>query len=168
MDLYMPKQKKISRSPKSNFLCFRKSRNWDIKRVCMWHIAVFLSTPRDPATESLTTDTTPTPAPSKLHQILIEPVLTAKNTNFKITTNQVAIMNWVADAEWKPEIQALILHVNYPLIPSLTFAIPAAEQIASLLYTTYIVYKLIEHRSFFLFCEQLYHKYYHANLISFF
>ena len=45
---------------------------------------------------------------------------------------------------------------------------PTAEELASFLYSTYIVPKLTENPSFFLCREQFYYKYYHAHLISFF
>ena len=45
---------------------------------------------------------------------------------------------------------------------------PTAEELASFLYSTYIVPKLTEQPSFFLFREQFYHQYYHAHLVSFF
>ena len=70
MDLYKPKRKRIARSPKPNVSCSRKSRNVELKRDAKGHFAVLHSTPRAPATESSTTDTTRTPAPSNLlHQI---------------------------------------------------------------------------------------------------
>jgi hypothetical protein len=67
-----------------------------------------------------------------------------------------------------PSTQPLVLDVTSPLIPSLTFPMPTSEELASFLYSTYIVPKLTENPSFFQCREQFYQKYYHAHLISFF
>jgi hypothetical protein len=170
MDLYKPKRKRIARSPKPNVPSSRKSRNVELKRDAKGHFAVHHTTPRAQATESSTTDTTRTPAPSKpTYKVLTEPVSPDPPSNTIITANQVAEeVNRVAVADGQPTTQAVVLDVNSPMIHSITFPMPTAEELASFLYSTYIVPKLTENSSFFLCREQLYHKYYHTHLISFF
>ena len=163
LDLYKPKRRRLARSPKPNVPSSRKSRNVELKRDAKGHFAILKSTPRAQATESSTMDTTRTPAPSKpSYQILTEPISPAPLSNTILPTNQVV----EADGQTKP--QAVVLDVNSPMINSLTFPMPSAEELASFLYSTYIVPKLTETPSFFLCREQFYHKYYHAHLISFF
>ena len=163
MDLYKPKRRRLARCPKPNAPCSRKSRNVELKRDAKGHFAVLKSTPPAQATESSTTDTTRTPAQSKLpYPLLTEPVSPAPPSNTTNPTNQVV------EADGQPTPQSVVLDVNSPMIHSLTFPMPTAEELASFLYSTYIVPKLTESPSFFLCREQFYHKYYHAHLISFF
>jgi hypothetical protein len=108
-------------------------------------------------------DTTRTPAPSKLvDQIVTEPVSPAPPSDTITTPNQVAV------ADEQLTSPPVVLDVNSPMIHSLTFPMPTAEELASFLYSSYIVPKLTETSSFFQCREQFYQKYYHAHLISFF
>lgn len=163
MDLYKPKRRRLARCPKPNAPCSRKSRNVDLKRDAKGHFAVLKSTPPVQATDSSTTDTTRTLAQSKLpFPLLTEPVSPAPPSN---TTNPTI---QVVEPDGQPTPQSVVLDVNSPMIHSLTFPMPTAEDLASFLYSTYIVPKLNESPSFFRCREQFYHKYYHAHLISFF
>ena len=157
VNLYQPKRRRIAKLPKPQSSGSRKPRNGDLKRDAKGQFAILKSTPPARAPETSTLDTTRTPAPSD--QIVTEPVSPPESAD--ITPNQV-----IADAPTAP--QAVVLDVNSPLIPSLSFPMPTAEELASFLYSNYIVPKISEHSSFFLCREQFYHQYYHAHLITFF
>lgn len=165
MELYKPKRKRVSRLPKPQSSSSRKPRSVILKRDANGKFVNFKSTSRVRATETSTKDTTRTPVPSdQVPQIMTEPVSPAPPPSDIVihTPNQVA----VADA--LPATQAVVLDVNSPLIPSLTFPMPTAEDLASFLYSTYILPKLTEHSSFIQCREQFYHQYYHTHLTSFF
>ena len=143
------------RSPKPQSSGLRKSRNGELKRDAKGQFAILKSTPRDQAAETSTKDTIRTPAPSD--HIMTEPVSPAPP---EITPNQVAGVD--------AQSTSVVLDVNSPLIPSLTFPMPTAEELASFLYSTYILPKISENSSFVQCREQLFQQYYHAHLLSFF
>ena len=101
-------------------------------------------------------------------QIVTEPVSPAPPLETAHHTPSQVAVDAAPNQVVAPSTQPLVLDVNSPLIPSLTFPMPTAEELASFLYSTYIVPKLTENPSFFQCREQFYHKYYHAHLISFF
>ena len=89
--------------------------------------------------------------PRRVITSLTEPISPAHFRTIDITPNQVAVVDAL------PASQSVVLDVNSPLIPSLTFPIPTAEELASFLYSTYIVPKITENYSFVLCREQLFH-----------
>ena len=168
MALYKPKRKRIQRSPKPPKCGSRKPRSGLLSRDASGKFSNAKSKPRDRPTEVSSMDTTRTPATSEqVLQIVTEPVSPAappEDVAHALSQVVEAAPNQVV----APSTQPLVLDVTSPLIPSLTFPMPTAEELASFLYSTYIVPKLTENPSFFQCREQFYQKYYHAHLISFF
>lgn len=164
MELYKPKRKRIARtacqpSKKSNS---RRGLNVTAQtRDKSGHFGPCKSTAPVLPTESSTMDTTPTPAPSRV-LLETEPVSPAPPSQVIVDT---PVQVDVADSA---PASTVVLDANSPLISSLTFPMPTAEELASFLYSNYIVPKLSEYPSFFLCRDQFYNKFYHSQLISFF
>ena len=169
MALYKPKRKRVARTPKPQSSGSRKPRNGLLPRDATGKFSNMKSTARAQPTEASSMDTTPTPATSEqVLQIVTEPISPAPPLETAHQTLSQVAVDAAPNQVVAPSTQPLVLDVNSPLIPSLTFPMPTAEELASFLYSTYIVPKLTENPSFFQCREQFYHKYYHAHLISFF
>ena len=165
MALYKPKRNRLSRTPKPQ--SSRKPRNGLLSRDASGKFRNVKSKPRDRPTEASSTDTTRTPATSEqVLQIVTEPVSPAAPPE-DIAHAQSQVVEAAPNQVVAPSTQPLVLDVTSPLIPSLTFPMPTSEELASFLYSTYIVPKLTENPSFFQCREQFYHQYNHAHLISF-
>ena len=146
----------------------RKPRNGLLSRDASGKFRNVKSKPRDRPTEASSMDTTRTPATSEqVLQIVTEPVSPAAPPE-DVAHAPSQVVEAASNQVVAPSTQPLVLDVTSPLIPSLTFPMPTAEELASFLYSTYIVPKLTENPSFFQCREQFYQKYYHAHLISFF
>ena len=164
MELFKPKRKRIVRtscqpSKKSNL-----PRGLNVTAQTRDKIGHF--GPRKSAapvlpTESSTMDTTPTPASSigLFKTEFVSPAL----------PSQVIVDALVqVDVADSTPASTLVLDANSPLISSLTFPMPTAEELASFLYSNYLAPKLFEYHLFFLCREQFYNKFYYSQLISFF
>ena len=62
----------------------------------------------------------------------------------------------------------VVLEVDLPYLTKLTFPMPMPDVLASFIYSSFIIPKLSENKSFFLCREQFFQEYYHAHLVSFF
>lgn len=162
MALYKQKRKRISRAPNPRSSISRKPRNLVLKRDANGKFTNVKSSPHARPAVASAKDTTLTLAPSE--QIMTEPVSPAPPTVEQVYPTPTQDEG----AEAVSPSQVCVLDASSPLLSSLSFPMPTAEELASFLYSTYIVPKLTEHQSFNVCREQLYQKYYHAHLISFF
>ena len=62
----------------------------------------------------------------------------------------------------------VVLEVESPYLTGLTFPMPTPNDLASFIYSSFILSKLSENKSFFICREQFFHQYYHAHLRSYF
>ena len=151
MALYQPKRKRVARVPaqvESKKPKSRKLPTVPLARDAKGKFVPPMTMPLAPQTEVTSMETTRTPGTTSSSE-QVRPMVTEP----------------VVEAAAPTEI---VLEVKSPYFTGLTFPMPTPHELASIIYSSFIIPKLSENKSFFLCCEQFFHQYYHAHLLSFF
>ena len=116
------------------------------------------STARLHASEALSMDTTQTPALSEqAPAVVIKPVSLAAEKPITELTSSAQPVAPATD-------QVLLMEVGTAL-KSLLFPIPTPDELATFIWTNYIITKLSDFQSYFLCREQFFHQFYRSNLV---
>ena len=105
-------------------------------------------------------DTTPTPDSSEqVPAVLIEPVSPAAKT-------QITEVTLSANPEEPATDQVLFIEIGIDMKTSLLFRIPTSDELATFIWTNYIIHKMSDHQSFL--CREQFLQQFYRNLVSFF